>query len=390
MKIQTTNKMRKVTSLLALSGLIAACDKSDRSFSILSESDSFQQSSAFSQRTIDVLWVIDNSGSMRSSQANLRTNMRAFIDKFSTLGMDYRMAVTTTDAWLGDAELPIRYPNPLDLIWEYSSYNPVRAQYRQGCTTTDCLGITGIQIMDPSNTVDASGNPTSVFLNNIAVGTTGNGDERAFSSILSAVRAPSNANLGFPRPGSFVSIIFLSDEDDFSGEATQSDHNNPSRAGASYVGDHNYNAPIPLLQPVDYYVNQLDQQFKGHSNYSVSGIFIKDTSCATTLGIPVATRYAEIIEKTSGVAGSICDPQFYTALTSIGQNVLTLASTFNLSRLPIPESIRAVVDGRVIPNNSANGWVYLAEQNAVQFRGSEIPAQGANIAITFDPLTAKN
>ena len=46
---------------------------------------------------LDILWVIDNSGSMNSHQSNLATNISYFMNDFIQLGVDFNMAVITTD-----------------------------------------------------------------------------------------------------------------------------------------------------------------------------------------------------------------------------------------------------------------------------------------------------
>lgn len=48
-------------------------------------------------KQVDILWVIDDSGSMRDEQAALGTNFDAFINKFIDKGVDFKMAITTTD-----------------------------------------------------------------------------------------------------------------------------------------------------------------------------------------------------------------------------------------------------------------------------------------------------
>lgn len=48
-------------------------------------------------KKVDVLLVIDNSGSMGEEQANLATNFGPFIEKLEEAGADYRIGITTTD-----------------------------------------------------------------------------------------------------------------------------------------------------------------------------------------------------------------------------------------------------------------------------------------------------
>ncbi|MFO7561740.1 MAG: VWA domain-containing protein [Enhygromyxa sp.] len=48
-------------------------------------------------KKVDVLLVIDNSGSMGEEQANLAANFGPFIEKLEAAGADYRIGITTTD-----------------------------------------------------------------------------------------------------------------------------------------------------------------------------------------------------------------------------------------------------------------------------------------------------
>lgn len=52
--------------------------------------------------TVDFIWVIDNSGSMEDELTNLTNTVTAFTERLATSGIDYRLAVTTTDAYLID------------------------------------------------------------------------------------------------------------------------------------------------------------------------------------------------------------------------------------------------------------------------------------------------
>jgi hypothetical protein len=58
--------------------------------------ESFNQT-AGSQKKLDIIWVIDNSGSMAEEQANLGRSFSDFIDGFIDENVDFKMGVTTTD-----------------------------------------------------------------------------------------------------------------------------------------------------------------------------------------------------------------------------------------------------------------------------------------------------
>ena len=52
--------------------------------------------------SVDFLWVIDNSGSMEDEQNNVVETVQTFAKRLGNSGIDYRVAVTTTDAYLLD------------------------------------------------------------------------------------------------------------------------------------------------------------------------------------------------------------------------------------------------------------------------------------------------
>jgi hypothetical protein len=50
-----------------------------------------------SSKQLDIVWIIDNSGSMADEQNALGLNFNAFIDEFIMRNIDFKMAITTTD-----------------------------------------------------------------------------------------------------------------------------------------------------------------------------------------------------------------------------------------------------------------------------------------------------
>jgi hypothetical protein len=60
-----------------------------------------------SLKSVDITWVIDNSGSMSNEQATLQANFSSFIGKFLENGKaryPFKMAVTTTEAYISNRE----------------------------------------------------------------------------------------------------------------------------------------------------------------------------------------------------------------------------------------------------------------------------------------------
>ncbi|MBK25815.1 MAG: hypothetical protein CME70_17580 [Halobacteriovorax sp.] len=75
-------------------------------------SDTFNQNTGQAQK-VDILWVIDNSGSMTEEQQSLASNFDTFIQDFITKEIDFKMAITTTDP--RDAHNGNMVGNPDDL-----------------------------------------------------------------------------------------------------------------------------------------------------------------------------------------------------------------------------------------------------------------------------------
>lgn len=344
----------KALFTVLLAGQLIACEKHASSFSLLPDQTNYVQSGETVSRKIDILWVIDNSGSMKSSQDNLAANFKSFITRLKSLNYDFHMAVTTTDTFMA------KWAN-----------KPQLARVRDGSKTA---GHSGVFVMD-QNTPDLE----QVFITNITQGTAGYGDERAFSSFREALQ--SNLNADFRRQDAFLAVIIVSDEDDFSAET-----------GSYLYQDYD----SPLMHPITDYVTYLDSLTgnQGTRNFNVSAIAAYDQACLDKLNAEIpgrilGRRYAELVDATGGVKGSICD-NFGDSLSVISDTIIELSSTFVLSRVPIEETIRVIVNGVSVPKDESNGWSYNAAENSVTFHGSAVPAQGSNIIIDFDPVTIKN
>lgn len=333
--------------------LNVACDEVP-SVSILEETDSFQQNSSSFDNKIDILWVVDNSGSMANLQANVASNFSAFISQFASKNYDFQMAVTTTEAWREHAGNI------------YCSQTNDISNYRTN---------SGFAILTPS-TPDLE----QAFIDNISQGVAGCGDERAFSSMIAALDNNNNKALGFPRSDAFLAVIIVSDEDDFSHDGGEYLNNDPN--------DPRIHAPLDYRLALD----QITGSTEDRRLYNVSAIAIYDNDCLVAndpWGI-LATRYEALVDGTDGVKASVCAADFSQNLALIQEKIVVLSTQFFLSREPIVETITVVVDGVSIPEDAVNGWTYNPTANSILFHGSSIPEQGSSIEINFDPVALIN
>jgi hypothetical protein len=348
-------EVKSLTSIVMLLALgLAACDKSGGGVEILSAEENFKVSVEMQTRPVDIVWVIDNSGSMQSSQQNLANNFNAFIQDFVSLKYDFQMVTTTTDTWFSQYN-----PNSL--------YSP---RWRTGNRTGANPTQSGVYVMNQSTPA-----LNSVFTTNALVGTNGNGDERAFASLLRSLNHAPNSD--FRRNQAFLAVVIVSDEEDFS--------RTDSSFGESY-GD-------PKLIPVADFISQLDTYTGAtaetrRDKYQINSIYIKDAACLTALGNStqkISTRYGEITDATGGVKACLCDP-FNTVLGSIKDKILAASAVFKLERVPRPGTLVVKVNGVVIPEGPTT-WSFDSAANTIRFSQGSVPAADATIGISYDPKT---
>jgi hypothetical protein len=144
---------------------------------ILSDrSETFTQEKS-SEAAVDILWVIDDSGSMADEQDALGKNFQSFIDQFLQQNVDFKMAITTTDG----------------------------TSTRNGRMVGDSGMLTR---------ASAQGNRTA-FTNNfmkwVKVGTAGSGIEQGLKTSTSFF---DRYGASFLRSDAYLVVVYLSDEED--------------------------------------------------------------------------------------------------------------------------------------------------------------------------------
>lgn len=344
--VQTTLK-KSLTSLLVLA--LAGCG-SNASFSVMGEQNSFGQSPTQVYGKIDVLWVVDNSGSMASSQADLMSNMQQFMTVFDGRGIDYRMAVITSEAY--------------------------RSQFGSSSSISEFRKNSGTAVVTPGPNAQAD------LIENIDQGTNGNGDERAFQSIKVALDHSINAGYAFPRSDATLVVVILSDEDDYSNSSST---HIGGTAGDMSVYDN------PNLHPVSMYTDYLAA--KTNDNYVVHAITIMDETCraqrnAINGGQRIGIRYIQMAQATGGETASLCG-NFAQDLQRIAIASTIKATRFQLNREPNPATIQVWLNGVPVAEDPNNGWTFTIENGNyyIDMHGTAIPEIGESVTVRFDPVS---
>lgn len=330
-------------------------------FTLANDEVAFAQNTKATSVPIDILWVVDNSGSMETSQSLVSQNVASFIGKFSQTNFDFRIAVTTTEAYRA--------------LGKFTG-NTSWSLFRDGTAAT---GYSGVKIIDRNTP-----NIEAVFDRNIKQGITGSADERGFESLEAALLNPTNRS-EFPRPGAYLAVIFLTDEEDFSWDGT-------ANIQLDSFGNPMSNLD-PRLHSIDRYIDVLDLvtgSTDTKKNYVVNTIAIFDETCraqlATTFtGRRIADRYAALTDATGGVKASLCD-SFDSILSNLSDTILEFSSKFYLNRMPDVSTIVVIVNDEIVP---AQGWVYNDVENSISFKTGFIPPKDARIVVRFTPISLK-
>lgn len=165
-------KLRRIFAISFL-GLILGCDKPTNFNYLVPETKTVRKEVSIKQligtNQLDILWVIDNSGSMRDHQQNVIRNMNKFITALtSSSSLDWKSGLISTS----EGELPFGGFAPGD-EWLYSDPNVGRKM------------------------------ETAVG----RLGTSGDATERTFTPVLDALQRYPN----FLRSGGAFAIIVISD-----------------------------------------------------------------------------------------------------------------------------------------------------------------------------------
>jgi hypothetical protein len=172
----------------------------------------FQQSV---NRNVDLLFMVDNSSSMRLSQTNLLNNFPTFMTTLqgAPQGLpNIHVAVVSSDMGAGDGSIAgCDATGGNQGIFQYTA--------RGTCTNTNLQGG-ATYISNVAGMANYSGNLADVFTCIAALGESGCGFEHQFASVLRALGADGNAppaeNQGFLRPEAYLVVIFITNEDDCS------------------------------------------------------------------------------------------------------------------------------------------------------------------------------
>jgi hypothetical protein len=247
-------------------------------------------------KKVDLLFVIDNSGSMKDEQINLVTSFPSFIDEIQVQLADtagYHIGVISTDDYEENLGCPEQEGAMIIATGGEGSSNKVCGPFAEGHS-----------YMTEKDDLDVA------FSCAAQIGTDGSGDERGMQTMRAALSPPMNGpggcNEGFLRDDALLVVVFITDEED--------DHE---------LEGCNQNAePGSAGEPAEWYAHLVAAKKGAAQNIVVLSLIGPpgpDPAVCPTLdkceggviGAEVATRIHEFTNMfTHGFIGRVCEPSY--------------------------------------------------------------------------------
>jgi hypothetical protein len=264
---------------------------------------------------LDILFIIDDSGSMGEHQQNLSSNINLFTDAIvKTKFLDYHIGVISSTTSAG---------------------------FSFGGTANCC----GILIGSPKFVERKTPNGILALQANLLIGTSGDSREAFFDPIVMAF-SPQNiagANKDFLRKDAYLALVFITDTDDQS---------NANDVASTLAFLKNLKGSLDKVFVGAAYVP--DQEYQ-------AGLCQGESEVLSSENLP------DFFKQTNALTFSLCAPDYGAKLVDLGELLATKAKTMYLKKIPKRGTIKVTIGTDVLPNDSTKGWTYNPAINGLEF-----------------------
>ncbi len=274
---------------------------------------------------VDILVVVDNSGSMKEEQANLGTKLNELLVSLGTT--QWQIGVISTSA------IP-------DGAGFRCAMNLIRS--------TDADAMTRFQSA-------------------VNLGISGDSNERG---ILQAVVGLGCNTAPWLRANSTVAVLIVSDEDNCSKDGLDCNNGNDPWAKESYL--------------INYVEGSLKRTIGVNAGFY--GIFSPpSTPCTSAQNL--GTQYQRLVDyKANGMKnyGNICDASYKSTLNRISDNIaLLVANQFDLKDLPSPGTLRLKLKLADGSEQALAAGDYTLQGKTISFQAGKEPPIGSTILASY-------
>ena len=260
----------------------------------------------------DILFVIDNSGSMTSNQTNFKNNFDSFMTVFETAGVDYQIAfITTDDAAIVNGKIVT--PADIDPVGEVN-------------TIIDDIGTHGYAIEK--------------------------GLWFSYAATDSGGDAAPGGTTGFFRADAKLVIIYVTDEPDASTSLSYG-------GGSTTMAPSDYSAHFLSLKSTPELV----------AAHAVAGDY--PSGCTSNGGAQFGDGYYDVVNDLGGTFMSICATDFGAQMDTLARESMAI-QIFYLNNNPIESTISVEVDSTIVTSWSYDTTINAIVFDTAPEEGSSI------------------
>ncbi len=293
--------------------------------------------------TADIVWVIDESGSMSEEQESVADNAVTFFNRAIAYGLDFRMGVVDVN------------------------------RDNQGLLCTGS-GESGDYFLGPQ---DISRFQACV------IEPWGGGEEeygseygitQGYNALVNHLPRAENDPHKFREDAAIV-IIYASDE---RAEELKQECNAGEDSGMVSIDPSCMNSVIgPTIQALEDNLSSYGVAGKAHA-------IIGPPPDGCDSADQVGQGYYEIVQATGGIIGSVCQTDLGPTLQLIIDDIVASASPVVLKHVPISLSLAASKDGIALERSRDNGFDYRASANSIVFIGQQFdPQHPSEIVVSY-------
>lgn len=249
-------------------------------------------------KDVDILFVVDNSGSMEQEQKDIGLKIGGFLDKIKDL--NWQIAITTTD----------------ENAMTKSGSDVLRAWGDGQLRSFD--GEMGANFILKPNSLPLVADVEKMLGDALNVGIKGSGNERGINAAYRAIErsAAASVNKDFIRADARLAVVVISDEDECS-----------TGLAECKGGTEDFSKPENLLK-------KAADTLGANKVVSFNSIIYIPNDAACTTGQSEGKVYEQLTNLTGGVKGSVCSNDFSAPLAALGQKVTELVKSVTLSCVP--------------------------------------------------------
>jgi hypothetical protein len=283
----------------------------------------------------DIIWVVDESGSMEDNRQDIVNNANNFFSRALASGLDFRMGVTNVCDPGGSHK---------SAVGKFCS--------KVSSNTNDDGGVDRF-LLPGEQTIFSSciKNPPGYE----------GGSEYGLVNAMEAVKhhLPRAANSPAQiRTDAKLVIIVVTDE------IPQS----LTTVIGSYTEYKKCTLAPATQTAVDTVLQPYLQLFTGATNPGAQAIFnVIGGTCNNACNADVAHGYKELAQQLGGQIADVCQKSLGASLQVMIDGVVGAASPVKLTHVPITTSMTATLDGQVIKRSRKSGFVYAAASNTLAF-----------------------